>query len=865
MRQRTVHLARVSRQGMSVLLALTLVVPLAVTGCGRRAERPKPKPKPPFTTQYQLSEDVVASFVENDTLETAMCGGPFYTGAQALPGQNTDDFDEARAKLVAAIVADGADLVKAAEAAQPAVAKLRADYVTYCDALKAADPSTAKFAGATLQPLVANTVRQAIAHAEYASLTGTASAESPVLTKSLVDYLAVTKAVDIGEIYLADLNQIAGFAALGLQQHEGNAKLGDANAGLDAAMEADFEAAATALEPVAAQLAAIDDGLKRLSSADYYFSQEALRYMRSEVDKLQPLVEGLKPRDGMTEQDVADTKALYEGYAWWVRELEGIVGSAEASDLVQAEFPRKGLNPFGIDEAHAAEGYTPGQQYGKALAVMDEAGKSAPGGGAGGTGGGAGAEEGYLSKAWSGVKSVYGKAKTGAGVIIDSAGAAVQGVTAVGAGIYYGNSIKDIADNIKDAGKEVVDNYNKGISGAKTFKTAGEYIEGVEKGAGEMFGGVAGDTLAWGAGKAGASKETQKTIASWTSWAAGGMTKITVGMFTGMAKGIYKVSSTGSSTADVVSGIIDIGLGAIGGSKVILKASQIPGLTKGAYEGMKGLGQAMLNLGRSAANAAERKELEAAIRATLAAKGLAPGAVDKLIGDSIKLEIAEQTAKALAATRQEIFKNLRDLIAAGGKQWWTDLRGTVASSWSDLVKKGFTKSGQGYLDAGTTVMGATVSDYIENLIAAGLTDAWLTDFVNQALAIPPDIDQIDGTYKGTMLVVKINIPKSDKETAEDAKCADIFKEMEGKTQPLTLKIDATSGTVQMVGKGGNGSGTCRYADGSITMRISQQGSTITFNGTAKLRKEGGVEMSGSWVLPYQGTGITMSGSWTATK
>ncbi len=336
-------------------------------------------------------------------------------------------------------------------------------------------------------------------------------------------------------------------------------------------------------------------------------------------------------------------------------------------------------------------------------------------------------------------------------------------------------------------------------------------------------------------------------------------------MFTGMAKGIYKVGSKGSSTADVVSGIVDIGLGAIGGSKIIIKASQIPGMTKGAYEGMKQLGQSMLNLGRSAANAAQRKELEAALRATLAAKGLAPAAVDKLISDSIKLEVAEQTAKALAATREQIMKNMRDLIASGGSQWWKDLKGTISSSWADLVKKGFANGGQGYLEAGTTVMGASVADFVENLVAAGITDAWLTDFVNQALAIAPDPEQVNGTYKGSLTVTKVDIPEGSEKTAEDAKCIEIFKSLEGKQQPITLKVNASGGRVTMIGKEGNVAGSCEYDAGKITMRLVSEGSALTLNGTAKLRKEGGVALGGSFTLPYKGTPVKMSGTWSATK
>lgn len=830
---------------LSLVLIVALAAPTVLTGCAAK------EGQGPFTTDFELTGATIDSFVDNDTAETAMCGGPLYPGSRMLPAQNTAEYDKARAAMVTKAKSDADALVEACIAAQPAMAKLRADYVNYLDEVKAIDASIDDTAAATLKPLLANTVKQAVGQAEYSALAKREAEPTKAFSRAMLDYLAVTKAVGLGGAYIEDLNEIAGSAALMLQAYSADARFATPNSTLDAAMEKDFTAASKALEPVAEGLAKVDDDIRRISSADQYFAREAVGYMESEVAKLKPAVDGLAAREGLTEQDVADTKELYNGFAWWVGELKGVVASQDATDIVVAVNPRTDLNPFGVQKAYAVQGYTPGADYGKAVAVLTQ---EAPA-----------KEQGYLASAWGGIKSAFGKAKTGIGVAVDTAGLGVQTITAVGCGVWYGNSTKDTADVIAAGAKEVVDNYNKGLSGSATIKTAGTYIEGVETGAGQAVGSAVGGVLSWGAGAAGAGKDTQKTISSWTSWATGGLTKVTVGMFTGMAKGIYKVADKGSSTADVVSGIVDIGLGAIGGSKVILKASQIPGLTKGAYQGMKQLGQAMLNLGKSAANAAERKELEAALRATLAAKGLAPAAVDKLISDSIKIEIAEQTAKALAATREQVMKNLRDLIAAGGKQWWTDLKGTIASSWSDLVKKGFSGSMQGYLDAGTTVMGASVADFVENLVAAGITDAWLTDFVNQALAIAPDPGQVDGVYEGSMTVTKIDVPQGSEKTAEDAKCLDMYKELEGKKLSLKLDVSATGGTVSMKGDGGNGSGPCTYDNGAISMSVANQGSTISFKGTVKLRKEGGVAMSGSWVLPYKGTPITMYGSWTATK
>jgi hypothetical protein len=852
------------KRPVPVAVALGVCLVFAVTGCGgRKTAKADGKLETkveagaaatPFTTNYALTAYNMLSFIENDTLETAMCGGPFYPGSRQLPGQNTAAFDKARAAKVAAVLADTRALVQACRDAQPAMAKLRASYTNYLDELREADESTVNYAGATLRALVGNTLKQAIAQAEYEALANPETPAGKAFTASFVAYLGLAKAVALGALYLEDLNHIAGFSAICLQREAANPLAATANAAFDAAMEQDFADAARALEPVAAGIAKVQDGLRRLASADHYFAREAIDFMQTEVARLQPVVAALAVREGLTAQDVADTRQLFDGYVWWVGELRGIVAqTAAATDIVQVERPRTDFNPFGVSVAYA-DGYTPGKDYGKAVGALTDAPQVSPP-----------TEEGYLSKAWGGVKTVFGKAKTGLGVVIDGTGVAVSIVSSVGTGIYYGNSTSDIVDNIGAAAEEAVDNYDKGMSGAKTFKTAGEYIEAVEQGAGDMAGAAVGGTLSWGAKKAGASTETQKSIASWSGWAAGGITKISVGMFTGMAKGIYKVSSKESSTADVVAGIVDIGLSAIGSSKVLLKSSQIPGLVKGSYQGMKELGRSILNLGRSAANVAERKEIEASIRATLAAGNLAPAAINRLMTDSVRLEIAEATAKALAETRGQIMTKLRDLIASGGKQWWVDLKGTITSSWTDLVKKSFVRGGQGYLDAGTTVMGATVGEYVENLVAAGARDGWLSDFVNEAIAIAPDPGQVDGKYTGGLLVQNIDIPPGSEKTAEEAKCREAFLQMKGKTIPLNLAVDATNGQATMTNQKGSTTGTCSYSNGKLTVSVSSEGSTLTMSGVAKLRKEGGVSLAGSWRLPFKGSAILLTGTWTATK
>jgi len=406
-------------------------------------------------------------------------------------------------------------------------------------------------------------------------------------------------------------------------------------------------------------------------------------------------------------------------------------------------------------------------------------------------------------------------------------------------------------NNVKEIGK----NYQAGVSGSEVISTANGYLEGVETGAGQYAGGWAqtGIEKTWGKGK----------IADATGWAVGGLTKITTGMFTGLAKGLYKVGNKSSSSADVASGIVEIGLSAIGGSKVLIKGTQIPGLLKGGYQGLKNGGQALVNLTRSAGDAKVRAQLTKEMADLLANNKLTQEQLTKLISNSVKVEISEAVATLMAKNRELYIKAIRDLIAQGGTAIKTNFTSTIKGSLEDLVSKGFDKTFKGLLDAGTTVIGAGLGDYIDNVVGSQL-DPVLTDLINAALQIAPDANQVDGTYSGAFVITKVDIPKDAQQEAKEANCNALFKQLEGKSNPMTLKVDASGGDAQLISKDGSSKGTCKYSDGAITMKFSSKGATLTFTGTAKLTKEG-VVLGGGWSSPYPKTSITISGTWSATK
>jgi len=686
-----------SRRVVSLAMAVALVVALLpVQGC-QPTSTANTNTKP-FTLDYTLTQADYDFFVGSDTVDTAIVHSPFYAGNQPLPSQNTVEYEAARYKKVGEIMADADALVAAGKAAEPAMAALRSDYITFLGKVKASDPKAAEFVGSSLTSVTASGVSEIIAQTSYESLMSTEATTSYVST--MRDYLKVTRATEYGSLLLEDANTIIGQAAVLSQAiaADGSDAAKAAAAEFDGKATKDVADAMAALEPVAGGIDALDQDMALLASGDYYFSREALGWMASESAKLQPQVDALEVRDGVTQEQIDDIKAVFGAYGEWTTALTQELRSLDTSGLVAVrDAAAFGVMPF-VETAYAAEGdvsYNPGADYGNSVTSLSKEPEK---------------KQGWLGATWSGVKTVFGAVKTGVGVGVDTAAAAAKNISTVGCGIYYGNKPSEIWKEMKNNVKEIGKNYDAGVSGSQVLTDAGGYLDSAEAGAGKYAGGWAQSGIAatWGKGK----------IADTTGWAVGGLTKITTGMFTGLAKGIYKVANKESSTADVASGFVEIGLSCIGGSKVLVKGTQVPGLLKGGYQTIKNAGKLFVNLAESAGDAQVRAKLGTEMAAILANNNLTKEQVAKLISNSIKVEMSEAISSLMARNRDLYIKAIRDLIAAGGTAIKTNFVNTAKGQIEDLVSKSFSKTLQGILDAGTTVIGAGLGDYIDNLIAS---------------------------------------------------------------------------------------------------------------------------------------------------
>jgi hypothetical protein len=830
------------KRTLSVLLAVLLAAANLLTGCSML---PGAASKDPFTLSYATNAGNIDFFLNNDDFDTIMMSGPFYPGSRQLPSQNTAAYDTARANKVASIVGEAQKLVAGLEAAKPALADLRGSYISWLDIVLKEEPKVSDFAMETARSIALQATMEAIAEAEFLGMAE--QKPTKAFATSMQQVLMVAKANELAGMYVKEVNDIGAYAALGLEAfaNSSNAKITAGNTKLDAAMNTQIDAAVKALEPIAESVGVIDVGMKQLAAGDYLMAKEASGWTTAEMAKLKPVVEGLQPREGITDQDVADMKAYYQAFEEWKISLDGHFESMDATGISQAPAPGGGTWQWGPKLAWAAEGgYTPGSSYNQAVSTLNTSPEPKPG---------------WLASGWGLIKAGFGNAKTAIGVTVDTLGSTVRTTSAVACGLYYGNSFADVVDNSVEGAKAIVDNYKNGTSGSSTFKQAGQYIDDVEKGSGEWAGWAAKGLVTKTLGKG--------KVADGVGWVADGLVKNTTGMFTGLAKGFYKVADKGSSTADVAGGFVDIALSAVGGSKIILKGSQVPGLLKGGYQGFKNAGKAVLSLTESSANKVAQGKLEAEIAKLAVAKGLTAAEAKNLLSNRARLEIQAAVGQFIQQSRDQMIKRIRDLIASGGTTLWANFWTGSKGSLKDLLVETFPKSLRGFLDAGTKVMGKDAVEYLDNLIG-GQLDPLMAGIINAVFAIPPDPGQMNGEWAATLVITQVDLPPGAAESAKKQGCDIDLSKLVGQKVPGTLDLSLNSdgsGRATYAGKGSAPvKGPATYSGGKLTMSFSANKATISMQGNAALAEKG-VDMSGGFSMSAQGSPIKISGTWTATK
>ncbi|MHB1460159.1 MAG: hypothetical protein ACYC1M_02590 [Armatimonadota bacterium] len=820
------------KKKLLVVLATIALVVIVILLLPKGLLNPK---KEPFTFDFKTDKSSIAAQTENDEMATLLACSPFYAGAKQYSGVNSSEFDQARERKVQEIIRESDDLAANAIKMKVDIDRLRttvSNFITICNKN---DPKAAKYTRESGKRILTMMTKEAVAEAQYKSYTANSQ---NAFAQRFFQYLKAGKAVQLGTLYMEDINNLLVIAALGVEAAavSANPAIKDAGKKLDQEM-GEYDGLLNQSGDLMRGIYSIQYCFKQLKTGDYYFAQSAVTFIRQSLPTLKKTAASLKPNKYMDDKAIAFTKDYLNKFDNLSIEMQKYLDSVPKDSLVQVSSYQPGSGVAVAQTTDVVESpYTLAAKGNAAFAnsVADGISSIFSKGAA-------------VAKAgWSGIKTTVHGIQSTVGLGIDIAGTGVANITRIPVGMYYGNTLGECWEDMEANSKQIITNWKNNQSGSSTMRTAKSYFDSVDDG-GEYV----------------VSTGVEKTIGKgWISWGTGKVGKAVVGIFTGLGKGIALVGNRDANTSDYVIGTIEIGGAMLGGSKLVIRGTQLPGMVKGlAQSSWIGAQGAWNTLGKLLTQL-DKNEMTALLREAAARGMSSPGL-------TARIAIADAMMAAATSANAALKAEFRNIIQAGVSAGWTNFNATLRSSLNEFVRKQFTANMKGVL----SIIGDTPGEFVDNVVAQWADDA-LKSMVDEVMAEPPQPAELKGMWTGKTLITAVTVPEPSEKAKKQGCNFDEIKKLKGQNCATSVNMSggpsgAGRASVNIAFKAGKGqafTGNYTYSNGDVSISNSAKGVTITMKGKA-IRQTQGYSMNGDMHLVWGGEGmiISISGDFELTK
>ena len=790
-----------------------------------------PKVTEPFSFDFEASKETASALADIDDIATIVSSSPFYSGQKALPGQLTDEFDEARAKKVGEIVSDSERLAEDAAKVKSGLDKLRASFYAYLDVLAKESPESMRYVREAAGMALRFQTEEAVAECAYKGIVTESDGQ---YAKSLMQYARVGRACEFAGLCIDEANTIVGYSAWALASLDKtkNAKIRAANQKLDRDMR-QYDSIRGDLSDLARGIGRVHYGLRQLKTADYYYARSAVKFIRDSIPGLREKMRGVSAGKDLSADEIAFINDYITSFEKLGAEMQRYLDSVPKSELIEVSALQPSC-PGSACAANEPTDYAKGFMAANAPAQTPEAPK------------------GWLASGWSfaktAVKTVGHGLQTTAGLAVDTLGAGVKSAIAVGAGVYQGDSWSHVGREIGGNFKEVYANYQNSMSGVKIMRGTYETLEGVDQ-----FADNVGEAL------------TSKAVGTgWTSWGVGKVARAASGLFTGLGKGIALIANRQASAGDMAVGTLEIVGATIGGSKLILRGTQMPkfftGLAEGSWLSLKRAG----NFVMGAFNRLDRRNLIQLARQSFLRGG-------STIGFRGMFQEMNQLASIISASNAAIRKEIDRLVITAMQAGSANFRGTLRESLTDFVRTRYAANLKDCLRFVGNTLGRNPSGFADNIVGQWADDM-LKEIVDNALLEAPRAAELAGKWTGYVMFTEVTVPEAAKKQ-EGCDFNEFLKAFKDRKLPTTIVFDgvpADRGSFRMMITAGEGgeykSYAYTYKEGALAVSQKVDEAMITMNGTAR-RQDKGYMMEGS-ISGSQATKngtISMSGVWQVKK
>jgi len=536
-------------------LAMLCVVSLLATSCGAGTtpSGPASLPEQSFTQTEPWTPTLLeASFAETPP-DLQMMAGLFSLGSFAGRDAYSQAYTKARAGMVEQVTKQVEKATEALVRADNAMGALRSASQWYVLLAASLYPEAR---GTLLTEGAGGVHRALVSWGKLGMLTTTAEARTSATDtddQSMLLHLQYVQSMDQAETVTNELTRLYGVALTLGQLAEASGDAGHLR--LRDTGEARLDA--PSLE-VANQLAIAHDALARahlglglLAQADLAYARDVDAYLGREI----PLLEAKISENRWSPHATATDKELVGLALTEAKERHTVLG-AYLKDYDTSGLPA-------LPAGTAAFFPTANAGFRDSMSWLGASLTSAAVGAKNLTTAGA-------SLAWKGVKATAGVVKdvaiTGAkvtgqvvGTVIEATDATVKSTVDTSLSLYYGESPKTIAAQIKSHYGEAWNRVKNGKAGAGVYKDAKSYMEGAENAASDFT-----------------QKVVEKTIGKGIiSTTTGFIAKTTVGFFTGVAKDSYDVLNPDASEEDTLMGMFGLVMTAVGGSGTAAKPTTV--------------------------------------------------------------------------------------------------------------------------------------------------------------------------------------------------------------------------------------------------------------------------------------------------
>jgi hypothetical protein len=515
-----------------------------------------------FTLDYDLAASDKSHYTKGDCVEALLTASPLYGGAAVGPGLRTGEIDRLRQAKVEELVALAGKLEAGVVQLQPGLRELQAAYAKFLQVALKRDPTLDSYVCYTLRELAGFEEKLKRAQTQLPKL---AQRSTDPLTDANAQYVRLVQATLLGATCLEQADSLLLYAVMPLSEFTKSADpaLAQAAAQLDQAMQ-QYDKLSPQLGQLAHHMAGVDFGLQQLAAADYYVGEAGLAFMAQQLPELQRQLASAAPRRGVSAEQLAQARSTLRYNQLMHDVLAENLARAPKPQLIakangpaaagQANVPgllRAALYVLGPQPAWAEQETPPAT---KAPIIKQIAGSlqnlrefaDLP-------------KDPEKSTYWDSVKEDYRQASNditkimdvgntrmswakAIGKSVDDVGAFAHAVAREGFGLYYGNTMEEVATDVVDNYKQVLANHSKNSEGTETYRTAKAGMESAENLADQAAKDFIANTLG----------------GNLAPWVAGKVAKGLTSVFTGLAKGIYAVADPTSTDAELAVGIAEI-------------------------------------------------------------------------------------------------------------------------------------------------------------------------------------------------------------------------------------------------------------------------------------------------------------------